>query len=1465
MSIDKNRVHLEALISTIPDLIFIFDKNEFYLEVYTHQPEKLYMPAEEFIGKKMSETLPESVYLKIKPIFLKAIETNKLQTTRYNLFINNETLYFEARVQFFDNDKVMWIVRDITHEEKLKQIDSKWEFAIDSIGDGLWDWDMVTDVVFYSKRFKEMLGYKDSELENHLDTFFELLHPEDSKLVEEHIDDYLNDKVSKYEIEFRLKNKNGVYQWILARGKVLKDSDGNPIRFAGSHTDINDKKIQQIQKEDLERRWEFALDSSGDGIWDWNVQTNKVFYSKRWKLMLGYENDEISDSISEWESRVHPDDLGNIYKLLNSHFEGYTETYILKHRVLCKDGSYKWILDRGKVIEKDNDGNPLRVIGTHTDIDELINTQKELERQSILLNDAQNIAQMGAWKLDLKTGKTIWTDEVYNIHEVDKDFDHNKINGIEFYHPDYRPIISNAINNTIKTKQPFYEVCKFITAKGNEKWVIASGRVVEENDNIEKLIGMFQDITIEKNNKVELEKTKQRLESILNEINDVVWSVSLPEYKMLFVSPSAVTLYGYPIEDWMNNSNLWEEIIHDNDKHVIEKIANSFKEYGGYSDIVYRIITKDGEVKWINNSARIIKGENGATDRIDGIVKDITQQKIQENEIRYKESLYNSFIQLAPLGIALNDFKTGKFIEVNDKLVEPTGYSKLHFMNLSYWDLTPKEYDSEEEKQLENLNKYGFYGPYKKEYIKKDGSRYSLLLNGIKITDMNGKELIWSIIEDISEKIKKEKEIKEKTNYMELAEKTAKLGYWVVDLVNGTAIWSDETKRIHEVPLDYIPDLETAINFYAPEVIDQVKNVVENAIKTGKGWEFDLPIITAKNNRVWVNAIADVIQENGVTTKIFGTFQNITDRKKLQVERDNIFNLSLDMISVCGPDGFFKQLNHAWSETLEYSIEELTSKPLWDFIHPDDIKITELIFADVMNKPVLNFENRYITKSGKIVWFSWSAQINPVDNLIYSITRNISETKKREEELEKAKLNAEQANKTKSIFLANMSHEIRTPLNSILGFGDLLLNKLEQEDNIQYVSSMISAGKTLLTLINDILDLSKIEANKLTTEIKESNPKKMISELSQIFSHLASKKNLSFKTIISENLPESLLFDEIRTRQILLNLLGNALKFTDEGIIVFKIDFEIIDENHIDLRISVEDSGIGIKQSNLEIIFDEFRQQDDQSTRKYGGTGLGLTISKRLANMLGGKINVESKENIGSTFTLTLNNLEFKQQKQIQNMNKYDIIFQDEEILIVDDNELNILLLQTILNNLGLKNIRRAYTGEEAINMIKESKPKLVLIDIQMPVMDGIQATNFIKNDLKINVPIIALTALAMQHNIDENSIYFDDYLTKPIESEKLVEALKKHVGFTESKKNITNNKSKINLNAEEINQIKSHFTNNIIDNIENLELDKISDICDDLLNIIDNPNIINYLTNVKQKANNFDIDDLKDLIKQII
>ncbi len=392
---------------------------------------------------------------------------------------------------------------------------------------------------------------------------------------------------------------------------------------------------------------------------------------------------------------------------------------------------------------------------------------------------------------------------------------------------------------------------------------------------------------------------------------------------------------------------------------------------------------------------------------------------------------------------------------------------------------------------------------------------------------------------------------------------------------------------------------------------------------------------------------------------------------------------------------------------------------------------------------------------------------------IYVVWRDISEQKELQKSLEQAREMADAANRSKSEFLANMSHEIRTPMNAIMGFTELLDEQLREERLKSYVKTIQNASNTLLTLINDILDLSKIEAGKLKIEMKPTNLFHLSSEISSIFMMSVKNKGLDFIVDVDKNLPNSLLIDEVRLRQILFNLIGNAVKFTESGYIKLSIKAFNIKEHlsKLDLEIVVADSGIGIKKDQLEKIFQEFEQQEGQDNRKFGGTGLGLSISKRLSMMMGGDISVESEK--GAKFTVHLYNVNISslESEVADGSDKREYLeFEEAKILVVDDIADNCELI--IKNFEGSKiAVVSAADGVEAIECFNREKPDLILMDIRMPNMDGYEAAREIKK--LSDIPIIALTASVMRDEHERvKSEDFDGYLRKPVLRNELFGAI---------------------------------------------------------------------------------------------
>ncbi len=385
---------------------------------------------------------------------------------------------------------------------------------------------------------------------------------------------------------------------------------------------------------------------------------------------------------------------------------------------------------------------------------------------------------------------------------------------------------------------------------------------------------------------------------------------------------------------------------------------------------------------------------------------------------------------------------------------------------------------------------------------------------------------------------------------------------------------------------------------------------------------------------------------------------------------------------------------------------------------------------------------------------------------------------------------AERANQAKSEFLANMSHEIRTPMNAILGFAEILTAKVKSKENQHYLSSIVSSGKTLLTLINDILDLSKVEAGKLSLKYSVVDIQFILEDMQNIFSQKVDENNVNFIMDIDRDLPKALLLDETRLRQILLNVIGNAVKFTESGYI--KLTVQIInpnkDKSKLDLKFSVKDTGIGIADDQKEAIFESFRQQKDQDHSRYGGTGLGLAITKRLVEMMDGEIILESELGKGSIFSVILHDIDVSsviEKKKDTGFDSSTIHFDEAKILIVDDIKTNRMLLKGYLNDYKLT-LLEAKNGKDAVDMAKKFLPDLILMDLKMPVMGGYEASEILKSHPETqSIPIVIITATVREDIEKLIPDRCDGYLRKPTSKSQVIQVLARFLSHSIQKKAI--------------------------------------------------------------------------------
>ena len=665
--------------------------------------------------------------------------------------------------------------------------------------------------------------------------------------------------------------------------------------------------------------------------------------------------------------------------------------------------------------------------------------------------------------------------------------------------------------------------------------------------------------------------------------------------------------------------------------------------------------------------------------------------------------------------------------------------------------------------------------------------------------------LIYFAANDITETVRLRARLEESHQRLDQAAELAGVGGWELRLEDDHLRWDQRTRRIHEVPDDFEPDLDTAISFYSPEARKTIRTAVEGGIETGEPWSITLPLITAKKRRIWVRATGRAIPgPDGAPAKLAGTFQDVTEdvdrAEALEAARAALKESEARLQSATEAADVGVWTFRPLEDRIYFSAKclsilgkgheeiEMDGAEYASHIHPDDReRVIKAIFEHMAGRAdSYIIEARYLHADGRALWTQSFGRVVERDAKGRAVAmcgtfQDISERKAQERLLDESRKAAEAANEAKSRFLANMSHEIRTPLNGVMGMAQLLARSDLDERQQYYLSTLEQSGRALLAIIEDVLDISRIEAGRLALEPAPLDLSDVLHAAQSTVAAQAAHKGLRLETHLDPELERWRLGDEKRIRQVLINLAGNAVKFTEQGSVRIRIA-EGARPGRV--RFEVTDTGPGVCESQRETIFDRFAQADDSAARAHGGSGLGLAISKELVELAGGEIGLDPPSGEGATFWFEwpMPGADGAADAEAVQGDGDPVAAPDDArrlILVVEDHPVNRALIEEHLASCGFDTVSAADGAQALQRLDAGTEPDAILMDIQMPVMTGDAAIRRIRArpEPVSRAPIFALTADAATQTRDRmRALGADAVFVKPLNLKSVTAALRRAV-----------------------------------------------------------------------------------------
>lgn len=863
----------------------------------------------------------------------------------------------------------------------------------------------------------------------------------------------------------------------------------------------------------------------------------------------------------------------------------------------------------------------------------------------------------------------------------------------------------------------------------------------KKNIELNTLITKYEEVSTMFNNSAELQGIMDRTGTIL------------------VLNKSVEKLLGYTPAEGEGRS-IWEFFLEEDIESMVLVLSEGLSSGRKNFELEARIKLKDGGTKWMGWSLAVKNDKwyvNG---------RDISEQKKMIAELRQLSIVADRVNS----GVVISD-SNSQVIWANDATEVITGYSLSDLKGHRLGDQLSGE--STDQKVLEKArestrNKL----PFTIDLLayRKDGKPIWLsVLNSVILDDDGNIDREVEVIIDITSR----KKVEEDLETLSLVASKSASGV-VIRNGKGQVTWINAAT---EDLLGYtLVELQGKLlsEIVVGEGTD--KSILEysrQALEKKQPYRIDLQVYKKDGTPIWLHSsTTPILNESGEIERQVEIINDITEQKNAE-EQLTLLSLvaskTVNGVAISSSDGKIKWINDSMEKITGYTLEEFKNTRPGDLLSGEgtDMQLLETARTQAFACVPSNIELLSYKKDGSPVWLSISNtptfnKDGSLDQQV-EIINDISERKLAEQELIKTREEALQLSKAKETFLSVMSHEIRTPLNAVIGMANILMDDNPTESQRENLEILGFSAQNLLKLINDILDFTKIETGNMVLENVDVNLKELVSQTLNSLQFKTAEKPVILKSEIDHRIPTYVKGDNTRLYQILINLLGNAVKFTEEGEVKLKLDLLQETNKTVKVRFEISDTGIGIEPDKIDHIFDSYVQASSDTTRKYGGTGLGLTITKSLLQLYHSNIIVESEIGKGSSFSFIID-FNLSQESSMQLENKIPVEQLSASILVVDDNEINRILASKVLTKWGVK-VDFAENGKIAVDKVQESKYDLILMDLHMPVMDGMDASRAIRSlgAEYAKLPIVALTASIFAHELETiTECGMDGYVIKP-------------------------------------------------------------------------------------------------------